>query len=60
MVGIKKFDLNPTVEIECPFCGGKYKRDLETLPLFEIECPCGALIEFGVDFEWGRATLKED
>jgi len=60
-MAFRRFDLNPVLTIECPFCGKMYEINLDDKPCnFEIECWCGALIEGGCDFEWGRATINND
>ncbi len=54
----KRYNLNEKLEVTCPFCNRKYKKDIDTLMYKEngkIKCECGAKIIVGVDFEHGRA-----
>lgn len=56
---VEKFDLNPQIKVTCPFCGREFVRNLEKVWATEIECSCGAIVEFACDFEWGCATLNK-
>lgn len=57
---VEKFDLEPKLILRCPFCDNKHGWYLDRIGgAVEVECDCGAIIEFGCDFEWGRATLNK-
>lgn len=56
---MEKFDLEPLIQVRCPFCKRKHIRDaLEHI--MEIDCECGAFIRFGMEFEWGSAFMDDD